>query len=145
MNEIRAITEKSELEGTAYVELLPGKYKDLCWNDGSLFFEEEVFGYFEPCIKRHVPDFDHYAFTEMDASQCALVASGLRDMAVLVQSATRVEQLQKHVGFIFQGSEQRFENDLPENVSVLARLAEELADWLVVQASSHEHVSILGL
>ena len=145
MNAIRAITDKSDLEGTAYVELLPGKYKDSCWNDGSLFFEEEVFGYFEPCVKKHVPDFDHYAFSEMDASQCALVASSLRDLAVLVQSVTTVAQLRDHVGFIFHGSEKRFENDLADNLSALARLAEELADWLVVQASSHEHVSILGL
>jgi hypothetical protein len=32
-----------------------------------------------------------------------------------------------------------------DNLSALARLAEELADWLVVQVSRHEHVSILGL
>ena len=145
MNEIRAITDKSELEGTAYVELLPGKYRDSCWNDGSLFFEEEVFGYFEPSIKKHVPDFDHYAFTEMDAVQCALVASSLRELAGSAQSAATVEQLEGNIGFLFQGSAQRFEDDLPENLSALAWLAEELADWLVVQASSHEHVSILGL
>jgi hypothetical protein len=145
MNEIRAIADKSELDGTAYIELMPGKYKGVCWNDGSLFFEEEVFGYFEPCIERHVPDFDHYAFTEMNVNQCVLVASGLRDLAVLAQSAADIEQLQDHVGFIFQSSKHRFEEDFPENTSALATLAEELADWLMCQVSSHEQISILGI
>jgi hypothetical protein len=145
MMKIRAIADKSELEGTCYVEIMLGKYKGACWNDESLFFEEEVFGYFEPCIERHVPEFDHYAFTEMNFNQCVLVASSLRDLAVLAQSAVTTKQLEDKVGFIFQSSAHQFEKDFPENTSALAKLAEELADWLMYQASSHQHISILGL
>jgi hypothetical protein len=65
MKEIRIITNKGELEGTCYMEILPGPYREKCWNEGSLFFEEEVFGYLEPIIKRHVETYDHYAFTEI--------------------------------------------------------------------------------
>ncbi|MFZ0959301.1 MAG: hypothetical protein WAO35_00230 [Terriglobia bacterium] len=44
MKSIRIITTKSELEGTGYIEVLPGAYKEKCWNEGYLFFDEEVFG-----------------------------------------------------------------------------------------------------
>jgi hypothetical protein len=37
MEEIRIITNKGELEGTCYIEVLPGPYREQCWNEGSLF------------------------------------------------------------------------------------------------------------
>ena len=33
---IRAIADRSSLEGTAYVEVMAGAYTNRCWNDGSL-------------------------------------------------------------------------------------------------------------
>ncbi len=36
MENIRIITNKNELEGTCYIEVLPGAYKNKCWNEGSL-------------------------------------------------------------------------------------------------------------
>ncbi|WP_321872656.1 hypothetical protein [Burkholderia ubonensis] len=63
MDDIRIIRDLSELEGTAYIELMGGPYARKCWNAGSLFFKEEVFGLLEPAIARQIPDYDHFAFT----------------------------------------------------------------------------------
>ncbi len=65
MTYIQIIKDRSKLEGTAYVELVGGAYANSCWNEGSLFFEEEVFGYIEPTITRYEPTYDHYAFTSI--------------------------------------------------------------------------------
>jgi hypothetical protein len=69
MEDFRVIRSQSELEGTGYLELLPGPYKDVCWNEASLFFEEDVFNYLEPIILLHASVYDHYAFTEIATSQ----------------------------------------------------------------------------
>lgn len=62
---IRLIRDLSELQGTYYFEILPGKYQDKCWNQNSVFMTEEVFGYLEPIFERRAPNFDHYAFVEI--------------------------------------------------------------------------------
>ncbi|MEH1940550.1 MAG: hypothetical protein V7L01_10080 [Nostoc sp.] len=47
MERIRLIRSLSELDGTCYFEILPGRYEGNCWNQNSVFITEEVFGYFE--------------------------------------------------------------------------------------------------
>lgn len=145
MEEIRSITDKTELEGTAYIELLPGKYKGHCWNDGSLFFEEEVFGYFEPTIETHAQDFDHYAFTEVSSTQCSSIAEALKSLSVGISAATQMQDLPPQLGFLFNGSEERFGQNFEANAKALAALADELASWLTDQSSIHGCVTILGI
>lgn len=54
-----------ELEGTCYIEILPGRYKGNCWNKESIFFEEETFGYLERGIEMEFSKYDHFAFNEI--------------------------------------------------------------------------------
>jgi hypothetical protein len=54
---IRLIQNLTELHGTCYFEILPGKYEGNCWNHNSVFLTEEVFGYLEPVFERNEPDF----------------------------------------------------------------------------------------
>ena len=145
MEEIRSITDKAELEGTAYIELLPGKYKGHCWNDGSLFFEEEVFGYFEPTIEAHAQDFDHYAFTEVAATQCSAISDALKSLSAGISAATQMQELPPQLGFLFNGTEERFSQNFEANSRALAALANELARWFTDQSSANECVTILGI
>lgn len=56
---LKILHSRNELEGTCYIELLPGKYCGTCWNEGSLFFTEEDFGYFFSCTKtEYMENFD---------------------------------------------------------------------------------------
>jgi hypothetical protein len=65
MDRIDLIRDAAELEGTAYIELLPGKYGGECWGQHSVFLTEEAFGFFEKTVEKFVPTFDHYAFVEI--------------------------------------------------------------------------------
>ena len=145
MHTIRIIRSKGELEGTAYVELLPGAYKKQCWNDDSLFFEEEVFGYLEPIVLRHFPAYDHYAFTEIAAPKWESIVEDFRSLRVALEQATSIEELKAQVGFLFRGSEVRFAENFQENRSALANLLTEVSVWLSNQATKHGCVTVLGL
>lgn len=57
----------AELEGTAYIELLPRPYRDQCWRPRSVFLDEEAFGFIEPMIEKLCFKYNHYAFTEIGA------------------------------------------------------------------------------
>ena len=45
MDPFRLIRDPAELSGSQFFELLPGAYNGQCWNAGSVYVEEEVFGY----------------------------------------------------------------------------------------------------
>ena len=145
MEAIRVIRSKAELEGTAYVELLPGPYKKQCWNEGSLFFEEEVFGYMEPIILRHFPAYDHYAFTEITASKWASITKDFRSLHAALERAASIEELKAEVGFLFRGSEARFAENFQTNRVALARLLSEVSAWVSSNAGKHGCITVLGL
>jgi hypothetical protein len=145
MEAIRIIRNKTELEGTAYVELLPGPYIQQCWNEGSLFFEEEVFGYLEPIIHRHVPAYDHYAFTEITASGWAAIVRDFQSLEAALDRAASVGDFKGEVGFLFRGSEARFAEDFHANKAALARLLREVSAWVASKASEHGSVTVLGI
>ncbi len=65
MNNIRIIKNKTELEGTVYFEFLPGAFSGICWNEGSLFLDDETFGFLEIALEKHIPDYDRYEFIEI--------------------------------------------------------------------------------
>lgn len=145
MDPIRLIRDKSELQGTCYIEVLPGEYKGQCWNDGSLFLAEDVFGLVEPVIKRHEPRFDHYSFVAIRRPAWERITADLVRLADRAESATGIGDLRGEVGFIFRPTEAEFAQDFRANADSLARLARELAGWVREQLREHECVSVLGM
>jgi hypothetical protein len=145
METIRAIKNKGELEGTCYVELLPGKYKEQCWNASSLFFEEEVFGYLENIISKHVPAYDHYAFTQIDKVAWDKIIDDFQSLESTLDQYQSVEDLRKDVGFLFRGSEVQFAENFKENKAALGRLLSEVSIWISKESSQKGCVTVLGL
>jgi hypothetical protein len=145
MKTIKVIKSKAELNGTAYVELLPGAYSNKCWNENSLFFEEEVFGYLENIISRHVPSYDHYAFTQIDKEAWDKIVSDFKSLESKLDQLHSVDDLAVDVGFLFNGSETRFTEDFQENKVALGRLLSEVSVWILKEASKHGCVTVLGL
>lgn len=47
------IYKLDELEGSCYIEVLPGPYRDRCWNEDSIYMDEETFGYLESAVKKN--------------------------------------------------------------------------------------------
>jgi hypothetical protein len=108
MDRIDLIRKASELEGTAYIELLPGKYQGVCWGEHSVFLTEEAFGFFEKTVEKFVPTFDHYAFVEIAG---ATWRSILEEMAMSRQHVTvarDVAELSPHVQFYYRESKKEF-------------------------------------
>src|SRR5258708_29535121 len=129
MTNIQIIKDRSKLKGTAYVELMTGAYANACWNEGSLFFEEEVFGYIEPTITRYEPTYDHYAFTPIEMPNWLLIVADLGDMRRALESVTLRESVWGHIGFFFDDSERRFIEQLDANCIALADLILGLDAW----------------
>jgi hypothetical protein len=145
MQPIHIYKNKSDLRGTVYFELLPGPYRGQCWNEGSLFFDEETFGYFEPIIERHAPDFDHYAFTEIPTSSWSTIADDLKELQNLLLNAQSIDQLEGHLGFIFGNTKRHFAENFLANKSALADVIEELLTWVIDKANKHGSITVLGL
>lgn len=145
MKTIKIIKYISELNGTAYVELLPGAYQQLCWNANSLFFEEEVFGYLENIISRHLPSYDHYAFTEIDNETWSKIVLDFQTLESKLDQSHSIDDLLKDVGFLFNGSETRFAEKFQENKAALRRLLSEVSIWITKEASQQGCVTVLGL
>jgi hypothetical protein len=145
MNNIRIIKNKTELEGTVYIELLPGAYNGVTWNEGSLFFEEETFGHLELAMQKHAPEYNRYAFTEIKLDAWLEVIREWKALQLLLQHAASVSDLNNQVGFIFVGSEQRFAENFQTNKDALAIVIEELCNWIDTKARAHVCVTVLGL
>jgi hypothetical protein len=145
MEDIRIITDKDELEGTCYIEVLPGPYKNQCWNDDSLFFDEEVFGYIEPIIERQVAAYDHYAFTEIEKERWFAIADDLEKLASALTSAESVSDLNDNVGFVFKGTDERFAATFDENKTALVQLFTKFSAWVRAQVNQYGSITILGI
>jgi hypothetical protein len=145
MDAIRLIRDKGELQGTCYFELLPGEYKGQCWNDGSVFLAEDVFGLVVPIVTRHEPRFDYYSFVGIRRPAWERITADLERLAERAKAAAGVGDLRGEVGFIFSPTEAEFAQDFRANADALTRLARELADWVREQLREYECVSILGI
>lgn len=142
---IRLITDKRELEGTCYFELLPGPYQDRCWNDQSVFMAEEVFGFLEPIIKRQVKEFDHYAFIDVPKENWTGIINDFRMLRSKLAVAKDHSELRGDVGFLYSTSEDRFSRFFRKNTDALMRLIDELDRWLTRTLMTQEVVAILGI
>ena len=142
---LQILKDKSQLDGTAYFELLPGKYKEKCWNEGSLFLDEETFGFFETIVESCVPEYDHYAFIEVLATRWQPVIARLKRLATELESAVTAQDIPVDIDFYFNDTKQNFKNDLAVNLQRLRQVSIELVGWLAATLKQHEEVSILGL
>lgn len=138
------IRNTAELHGTCYIELLPGKYKGTCWMPGSLFLTEELFGFIEPIVQRHVPAYDHYAFTEISRSAWGSIIVDVHHVAERLL-AVRVPADLPELGYIFQTTRTHLEGNLAPNCTALAHVLLELTKWLGDTLEIDDCVSVLGI
>jgi hypothetical protein len=145
MEPITIYRDPAELDGTAYIELLPGGYRDSCWNAGSVFLTEEVFGYFEAIIERHEPRFDHFAFVDVERSTWNAILDDFADLARALRTATSVDEVESMLGFFYLGTRQQFAASFREHADALAATLDELHAWLTEQLSRENVVAVLGM
>jgi len=142
---VRAITDRSLLEGTAYIEVMAGAYRNRCWNDGSLFFEEEVFGYIEPTIEKYEPTYDHYAFTQISMRDWEKIIKALADVRSRLEVETFRPGMLLQMGFLFTDSKERFTESMNANSVALGATISQIETWTDDNRFRYSCVTILGL
>ncbi len=145
MHFLRVIEDKSALQGTAFVELLPGRYKGTCWNNESIFFDEETFGFFEGIIEREAPDYDHYSFTEISRAKWLRIVARLRVFAAELRAVKSWQSLPTDTRLLFSNTEAKFAANLEAHVRALADASTQLADWLEHVLAEQDAVTVLGI
>lgn len=144
MNSIILIHDRSELKGTCYFELLPGEYRDTCWNEGSVFLSEETFLLIEPVVARHERRFDHYSFVGIRRHVWNAIIVDLDSLAKRCESAKCLGDLGLSFS-LFESTESEFNRDFSSSSAALAKLSRELTGWLRTTLRTHECVTILGM
>lgn len=144
-DEISIITDLSRLEGSCYIEVLAGDYKGQCWNQGSLYFREEVFGYFERIISQYQPDYDHYSFTSINKTQCLRIIEHLRWLEKTLAEAASLDDITAHIGFFFSDTDKCFESRFEDNKRALQQVTRQFCCWIETQLNHHQQITILGI
>lgn len=139
------ILDKSKLKGTAYIELLPGKYKGICWTSDSLFLDEDTFGFFLDIIVKNVPNYDYYGFTEVTTTRWKSIIARLKDFAVELRAARNPAELPADIGYFMKDTKQRFLADFHGNKQLLVQVVSDLVVWLESNLRHHNTITILGL
>jgi hypothetical protein len=139
------ITDHRKLEGTCYMEVLPGKYKGECWNSQSVFFEEEHFSFIEPTIIRHCPKYDHYAFTDINKSIWENILADLERLHENIRDSSRLSDIRADVDLFFTTTEQRFLESEAENMKHLRQMLNDFIRWARTTLESHDTIAVLGM
>lgn len=145
MEPIGMITDKQELDGTGYIELLPGVFTGKVWSKNSVYLSEESFGYIEPVFEELMADFNRFAFTEVVSDVLPELVAKLRRLADFLTKVKGTDELNGRIGFVYAETEALFALDFSSNRQALVDMIGELCDWLEKQAGEQDAISVLGL
>ncbi len=145
METIEIIKNKSELDGTGYMELSLGKYEGKHWEETSLFFDEEVFGYIEHIFEKHVPNYDHYEMNDADKLSWQKIIRDLSELSNLLESAIEFNEIVGSIGFIFGGTRDYFQNNFERCRAELLSMINELILWARENIDKYGYIAILGI
>lgn len=98
-NMIEIIYDISQLKGSCYIEVLPGKYMGKCWNKESIFLTEEDFGFIMPIIKKCYSEFDYYSLNEIKREVWVKILSELEKLREYLKDSPKKDSISKFVGF----------------------------------------------
>jgi hypothetical protein len=139
--DVKIYTLDIKPEGTVYFELLPRKFEDECWNKDSIYIDEDVFYLIEKVFINSIPDYDHYAFTEVGKDEIQRVIDGLNKLFEGLEG----ESFQ--VGELFVNNTIDYEVEagwdvIKPNLKVLCK---ELSNWLLHVLESRKTLTVLGI
>lgn len=145
MEEIIIIRDKTKLEGTCYIELAPGKYQGNHWVDGSLFFDEEIFGLIEPIFKRCIDSYDHYNMNDGTKFEWKEIIKELEELNRKLESAKSFREILGLIGFKFCGTRDYFETKDNTYKKELIYMNNEIIEWANRTLKSYENIAVLGI
>jgi len=142
---IEIIYDASTLEGSCYIEVLPDKYRGECWNNSSIFFTEENFGYIMPAFEKCYKKFGYYAFNEIDIETWKVIIMELEKMKQYLSDIPDAHKLKNVLGFPFDYSEEEFMKNYDTNIMQLTSMITDFQTWIKEKSVSTKFISILGM
>ena len=139
------IRDVNALNGTVYFEFLRGRYQDTCWQPGSVFLDEDSFGYIERYFQKHLPSYDHYSFVQVNGSLWRDILSDLRSLVDFLGTDPSAPELSHRISYFSLEAESNFFSDRSGNVARLRTTVRELCDWVEENLPEYEMISVLGI
>ncbi len=145
MDKIQFFVDKSDLDGTGYFELSPGRYEGKHWQNGCLFFDEEIFGLIEPIFKKCIPNYDHYDMNDAGSDAWRVIVDDLEQLSSQLRGAREFEELLGKVGFAYADTEKTFCREFDERKVELAAMIDKLVAWANREIEKHGCIAVLGM
>ena len=145
MDRIGFYTDKSQLDGTGYIEFSPGIYSGKHWQDGCIFFDEESYYYIEKIIEKNVPGYDFYEMNDADSVAWSAIIRDLNKLIKVLEIATKFDQLDGSIGFRYSNTKSNFESNFEKSRQDLLKMIKGLVLWAKPKLEMHGAIAILGL
>lgn len=142
---IELIKDVNKLEGTCYFELLPGTFKEKCWNEESVYLIEEDWDYLRPIVEKHIDSYNHYSFMSVDKISWFGIINDLNQLKLNLKTANSLNELSGQIGFFFRDSEKNFENNFTQSKIELTKMIDDLVLWLQETLKHHNKIAVLGI
>ncbi len=136
--------EVKNLKGTVYFELLPGDYKNKCWNEGSFFIDESTFLIIEYLIIKHCPKFDHYAFTGISRNSWNDIIAEINKLSEIIRKHDDIKEFYKFISDNYNAGND-FHKDLEFDKKYVKSFLADLSHWLKQKLLEVNKITILGL
>jgi hypothetical protein len=143
---LKLITNKEELEGTAYFELLPGRFNGKFWNNNAVFMSESSFGFMEDVINKHYADYDHYDCSmNIHRDIWMLIITNLQYRKAIIDEAMDPEVLIAACRFLDQYTIGNLRKNWDNDKQEIQALFESTLSWLQQTLQMHEYIVLMGL
>jgi hypothetical protein len=143
---LKLITNKEELEGTAYFELLPGQFNNKFWNNNAIFMSEPSFCFMEDIVSKHYADYDHYDCSmNIHRDLWISIITDLQYRKAIVDEAMDAELLISECRFLYPYTIGELRKDWNAYKEKIQALFESTIDWLQETLKIHEYIVLMGL
>ncbi|WP_422139943.1 hypothetical protein [Endozoicomonas sp. ALC020] len=145
MSDLKIIRNKSELDGTHFVELQPGHFNGKHWSDNSIFIMDDHFSYFDRVIKSAVSRYGFYGYTVIKKSEWLEILELYKKLLVELETATHLSDLKPYVDIYGDGINRLIQQRFDDNMGIFKKTVQELVDWIEEQLKNKKCITIIGL
>lgn len=140
--EYKLIKDKKHLKGSCYFEFLPGKYKDVCWNEESVYLKEDCVAFFEYFLHKVSEKYDHYAFTEFNSHQLSELINLVK---LRISEMKKTDNYKLEEGLFSEYYRSNLYKDFTKYKNKIIQMLEDLVDWLIEISNSNGIITVMGI
>jgi len=142
--EYKLISDKNELDGTCYFEFLPGKYKDKCWNDNSVFLTLDIIEIIEDLLEKSNEKYDYYDFIYFDNEQISILENELSKRLIEIKNSEykldgkRFKNIKDNEKYY-----KKINKDIERNRNNIIEMLEKFIFW--INLNKDNGITVLGM